>query len=106
MDGRYRRTVTEIMEVDELIVPLCKDADGVLDEGNDDKEATNSGEIAIDNQQVSKLVPPGGKKRSCPNVVQSNRKTWPHLPAVEKVGAKPPSKTARRNAKRTVLWAR
>ena len=47
MDGCYGRTVTEIMEVDELVVPLCEDADGVLDEGNDDKEAANGGEIAI-----------------------------------------------------------
>jgi hypothetical protein len=46
---------TEVMEIDELVVPLCEDADGILEEGDDDKEAANGGEIAIEQEQLARV---------------------------------------------------
>lgn len=41
------RTVTVVMEVKKLVVPLCYYSESVFDKGHDDEEAANGGKEAI-----------------------------------------------------------
>lgn len=43
--GHYL-TLAEITEVEELIVPLCENAQRVFDEGDYDQESADSGKVA------------------------------------------------------------
>lgn len=37
----FQHTVSEILQVDKLITPLCEDSYGIFEEGYDDQEASN-----------------------------------------------------------------
>jgi len=37
-----------IMEVEQLVAPLCYYSDGVLDKSDDDEKTTDGGEVTID----------------------------------------------------------
>lgn len=45
--GHYL-TLAEITEVEELIVPLCEDAQRVFDEGHYDQEPADGGKVATE----------------------------------------------------------
>lgn len=40
-------TVTVVMQVEELVVPLCYYAKGVLEEGHHDQEAADGGHVSV-----------------------------------------------------------
>lgn len=43
------RTVSVVVEVGELVAPLCDDAEGIFEESDHDEEAADCGQIAIHN---------------------------------------------------------
>lgn len=49
------RTLAVVMEVCELVAPLCQNAQRILEEGNNNQEAAYGWEISIQNQ-VSSIV--------------------------------------------------
>ena len=42
----FQHTVSEVLQVDKLITPLCKNSYGIFEEGHDDQEASNEWEIS------------------------------------------------------------
>ncbi len=52
-EGGAKRTVAVVMEVEKLVVPLCYYSQRILDEGDDDEEATDCGEVTGLRQAMS-----------------------------------------------------
>ena len=40
-------TLSVVVEVEKLVTPLGHDADGILEEGNDDEESTDGWEVTV-----------------------------------------------------------
>lgn len=40
-------TVTEIVEVDQLVIPLCDNAQGVFEESDDNEESADRREVSV-----------------------------------------------------------
>jgi hypothetical protein len=47
------RTVAVVVQVEELVVPLCYYSDDVLDEGYDDEEAADGWQVTVSNANLS-----------------------------------------------------
>lgn len=43
-------TVSEILQIEQLIVPLCNDSEGVLNEGDHNQESTDGGQVSSSSQ--------------------------------------------------------
>lgn len=45
--GDGGRTLAEVPEVEQLVIPLCYDPNSIFNEGNDDQETSDSRQISL-----------------------------------------------------------
>ena len=50
---RGPQTVSEVSQVDQLVAPLCDYPQSIFDEGDDDEEAADHGQVTVEHQIIS-----------------------------------------------------